>query len=94
MLGSHAVWDVWNRKKRATKSGGLECWTSAIEADVYRTGELVSKRMDVLVSRDFRVSKGAVLTALLLSHVVTCRLRHPASKFYFMYWHLPLTQIL
>jgi hypothetical protein len=36
----------------------VECWTSAIEADVYRTGELVSKRMDVLISRDFRVSKG------------------------------------
>ncbi|BDA46251.1 hypothetical protein COCOBI_08-3430 [Coccomyxa sp. Obi] len=51
-------------RKRAGKSGGLECWTSAIEADVYRTGELVSKRMDVLVSRDFRVSKAPLHMAM------------------------------
>ncbi len=44
---------------RGAKSGGLECWTSAVEAEVWRTGQLVSKRMDILVSRDFRVSKGA-----------------------------------
>lgn len=45
-------------RRKAARKGQLECWTSAIEADVYRTGELVSKRMDVLISRDFRVSKG------------------------------------
>ena len=45
-------------RKSKSKRGSLGCWTSAIEADIYRTGELVSKRMDVLVSRDFSVSKG------------------------------------
>ncbi len=45
-------------RKSKSKRGSLGCWTSAIEADVYRTGELVSKRMDVLISRDFSVSKG------------------------------------
>ncbi|KAK9906458.1 hypothetical protein WJX75_002116 [Coccomyxa subellipsoidea] len=49
---------------KAKKRGGLECWTSAIEADVYRTGELVSKRMDVLISRDFRVSKAPLHMAM------------------------------
>ena len=49
------------RRGRGAKSGGLECWTSAVEAEVWRTGQLVSKRMDVLVSRDFRVSKGTAL---------------------------------
>ena len=52
---------------RGAKSGGLECWTSAVEAEVWRTGQLVSKRMDVLVSRDFRVSKG---TARLCHHTI------------------------
>ena len=42
-------------RKSKSKRGSLGCWTSAIEADIYRTGELVSKRMDVLVSRDFSV---------------------------------------
>ena len=64
-----------NRKK-AGKSGGLECWTSAIEADIYRTGELVSKRMDVLVSRDFRVSKGVPRkhAAMMQTRKVPCKI--------------------
>ena len=49
---------ITRHRKKGTKGGRLECWTSAIEADGYRTGQLVSKRMDVLVSRDFAVSKG------------------------------------
>ncbi|KAK9827236.1 hypothetical protein WJX81_000649 [Elliptochloris bilobata] len=49
---------------RGAKRGGLECWTSAVEAEVWRTGELVSKRMDVLVSRDFRVSKAPLHLAM------------------------------
>ena len=40
--------------------GRVEAWTSAIEAQVFRTGEVRSKRMDVLLSRDFRVSKGEI----------------------------------
>jgi len=47
------------RRGRGARSGCIECWTSACEAEVWRTGQLVSKRMDILVSRDFRVSKGA-----------------------------------
>lgn len=49
-------------RKSKSKRGSLGCWTSAIEADVYRTGELVSKRMDVLISRDFSVSKGTSIS--------------------------------
>ena len=56
------------RRKSKSKRGSLGCWTSAIEADIYRTGELVSKRMDVLVSRDFSVSKGR--------HPVLCNPMH------------------
>lgn len=71
-----------NRKKTG-KGGGLECWTSAIEADVYRTGELVSKRMDVLVSRDFRVSKGvprkdaAVMQTCTIPHAIRIEMHRP-----------------
>ena len=58
-------------RKSKSKRGSLGCWTSAIEADVYRTGELVSKRMDVLISRDFSVSKGTRLAAEPLSTLLT-----------------------
>ena len=51
-------------RKSKSKRASLGCWTSAIEADVYRTGELVSKRMDVLISRDFSVSKGTSISLL------------------------------
>ena len=57
-------------RKSKSKRGSLGCWTSAIEADIYRTGELVSKRMDVLVSRDFSVSKGCLPALCNLMHVL------------------------
>ena len=59
---------VCMHRGRGARSGGLECWTSAVEAEVWRTGQLVSKRMDVLVSRDFRVSKGAPPVENILQH--------------------------
>lgn len=57
-------------RKSKSKRGSLGCWTSAIEADIYRTGELVSKRMDVLVSRDFSVSKGCLPALCKLMHAL------------------------
>ena len=58
MMHRHGPEEGVGCRKSKSKRGSLGCWTSAIEADIYRTGELVSKRMDVLVSRDFSVSKG------------------------------------
>jgi len=61
-------------RKSKSKRGSLGCWTSAIEADIYRTGELVSKRMDVLVSRDFSVSKGECSQTLRSPSLFICSL--------------------
>jgi hypothetical protein len=36
----------------------LEAWTSGIEADVYRSGVIVSKRMDILLGHNVSDGKG------------------------------------
>ena len=37
----------------------LEAWTSAIAADVYRSGIIVSKRMDIIFGHNVKDGKGA-----------------------------------
>lgn len=36
----------------------MEAWTSAIAADVYRSGVIISKRMDIIFGHNIRDGKG------------------------------------
>ena len=46
--------------KGANPSGArLEAWTSALEAELYKDGRVLSRRLDLIVGPDARAGKGA-----------------------------------
>lgn len=49
---------VCRRRKDWQEAHTLEAWTSAIAADVYRSGVIVTKRMDILVGHDVQHGDG------------------------------------
>lgn len=40
------------------QSTNVEAWTSAVEADVFQNGQVISKRMDVLLGSSLGSCKG------------------------------------
>ena len=37
----------------------LEAWTSALEAELYKDGRVLSRRLDLIIGPDARAGKGA-----------------------------------
>jgi hypothetical protein len=50
-------------KGSGPKAARLEAWTSALEADIYKDGLIVSKRLDLIVGPDARNGQGIHLAA-------------------------------
>ena len=50
-------------KGSGPKAARLEAWTSALEADIYKDGLVVSKRLDLIVGTDARNGQGVHLVA-------------------------------
>lgn len=42
----------------------LEAWTSRMDADVLRSGMMITRRMDIVISRNFGVSAGPIHLAM------------------------------
>lgn len=58
------------------QSTNVEAWTSAVEADVFQNGQVISKRMDVLLGSSLGSCKGDMQKRdTVLSMYVTCDLR-------------------
>ena len=54
------------------QSSNLEAWTSTIEADYYfQNGQVISKRMDVLLGSNLGSCKGVVQTQLCASSIMS-----------------------
>ena len=43
------------------QSGNLEAWTSTVEADYFQNGQVISKRMDMLLGSSLGSCKGDIL---------------------------------
>ena len=48
------------------QSTNVEAWTSTVEADIYLNGQVVSKRMDLLLGSSLGACKGKMHTAYML----------------------------
>ena len=49
------------------QSGNLEAWTSTVEADYFQNGQVISKRMDILLGSSLGSCKGDILLLLTAS---------------------------
>eukprot|EP00884_Botryococcus_braunii_P008667 jgi/Botrbrau1/17801/Bobra.0127s0050.1 len=52
------------RDKDRAPGGALEAWTSRMDAQILRSGTLLTRRMDIMISRSFAVSAGPIHLAM------------------------------
>lgn len=57
----HQMWNCCSKKKEWEEAHTLEAWTSAISANVYRSGLIESKRMDILLGHDVKHGDGKAM---------------------------------